>query len=393
MGQGIAVFDLCDALRRAAYVERGCLRQLAGWFLRAPAWEDKQRFGHDLWNHAEHVDWLRARLTNLRGGHPEASVEPALRQAIDQAIHAPGERAWIRGSYLVLKRELLNFYEGIVEQACPAANAFDLNLLGRIVPELKMQIAWAEERLGEAESDEESGWAASVSARLAAAGGITGTDKRPSLDADLASGLPFTMPDRMLFDDRISDDPLVPLADRQKMAYEDGLREQFRVFFNEIYAAGMLATILYEVDAHDLPWNFTRDFARHFWDECRHSEFGSLRLGELGTAPDRCDQTLLRYSMEMPMLHRICYLTMVLEPFYMPRKKPRFEEYASAGDARSQLFADHDWSDEANHVRFGKKWLDFLLEDDARDMRKVKEEIAGIIERITGKPVESLSPF
>jgi hypothetical protein len=92
-------------------------------------------------------------------------------------------------------------------------------------------------------------------------------------------------------------------------------------------------------------------------------------------------------------LHRVCYLTLVLEPYYMPRKKPRFEEYSEAGDERSQLFADHDWSDEINHVRLGKDWLERLLEDDARDVRQVKVETLAILENLQGSPVSTLSPF
>ena len=77
----------------------------------------------------------------------------------------------------------------------------------------------------------------------------------------------------------------------------------------------------------------------------------------------------------------------------MPRKKPRFEEYGNAGDARSQLFADHDWSDEMNHVRNGKAWLESMLEEDARDVSIVAEQTLGYVEKATGKPVVEVSPF
>ena len=95
----------------------------------------------------------------------------------------------------------------------------------------------------------------------------------------------------------------------------------------------------------------------------------------------------------MPLLHRVCYLTMVLEAYYMPRKKPRFKEYEEAGDTRSQLFADHDWSDEINHVRLGKDWLEKLLEDDARDIAQLKDETTAILEQRAGEPLAQISPF
>jgi hypothetical protein len=77
----------------------------------------------------------------------------------------------------------------------------------------------------------------------------------------------------------------------------------------------------------------------------------------------------------------------------MPRKKPRFEEYGNAGDLRSQLFADGDWSDEMNHVRNGRRWLETLLEDDARDVSDIEDETTKLLERITGEPVTTVSPF
>ena len=210
---------------------------------------------------------------------------------------------------------------------------------------------------------------------------------------DETPATPFALPYKIAFDNRIQDLPLTPHQDKLKLPYLDGLREQFRVFFNEAYAAAMLASILFDSFDQNTPWEMTHDFSRHFWDECRHSEFGASRLKELGSAPDRCNQILYGYSMHMPFLHRLCYLTMVLEAFYMPRKKPRFDEYGGMGDMRSQLFADHDWSDEANHVRWGKKWLTAMLEEDARDIDVLKQEIMAILERVTGKKVESLSPF
>ena len=201
------------------------------------------------------------------------------------------------------------------------------------------------------------------------------------------------MPREIAFDDRIGNLPLTPHAEKIALPFDDAVREQFKVFFNEIYAASILATVVHESFDHHAPWEMTRWFCNHFWDEIRHSEFGAIRLVELGTGPDRCDQSLYQISQQMPFLHRICYLTHVLEKHYMPRKKPRFEEYGSNGDKRSQLFADHDWSDEMNHVRNGKRWIEKLLENDARDVSLVQEETLGFVEKATGRPVAEVSPF
>jgi hypothetical protein len=60
---------------------------------------------------------------------------------------------------------------------------------------------------------------------------------------------------------------------------------------------------------------------------------------------------------------------------------------------RSRLFADHDWSDEMNHVRNARAWLQTLLEDDARDVEQLKEETIKKVETIVGGPVKSASPW
>ena len=59
---GIDVPTTVDLLRRYAHLERGAIRALAGWLLKTPAYETKNRFAYELWGHAERVETLRARL-------------------------------------------------------------------------------------------------------------------------------------------------------------------------------------------------------------------------------------------------------------------------------------------------------------------------------------------
>lgn len=395
MEHGLPVYDITDRLRRAAHIERQSIRHLCGWFLAAPPYELKHRFGYHVWDHAEHVQWLRERLTSLRGGLRDASLDPALLEFVDLTCHAPDAYAYVRGAYQVLKKALLAYYEETLARCDAAANAFDARLLRRIIPELQAQVAWSDEVLaGDPNPERSRAWAEHLEHTLQAIGGLGSTGSPKALvSRQHALHTPFTLPAQLVFDDRISDEPLMPHDEKLKLPYDEALREQFKVFFNEIYAAAMLASVLYDSFEQDLPWAFIHDFARHFWDECRHSEFGAVRLKELGYEPDRCNQTLFLNSLSMPLLHRVCYLTMILEAYYMPRKKPRFQEYAEAGDARSQLFADHDWSDEINHVRLGKDWLERLLADDARDVQQLKQETQAILEQLTGAPVDQVSPF
>jgi hypothetical protein len=85
---------------------------------------------------------------------------------------------------------------------------------------------------------------------------------------------------------------------------------------------------------------------------------------------------LYEQSRTMPLLHRYCYLTLGLEIFFMPRKSVRVRYYSEQGDGLSQLFADVDWSEEINHVKYGKRWIDYFLADDARSVEDIQLEIS-----------------
>lgn len=362
--KGWSVFELAGRHRRALFMEREILRQITGWFTVVPQWEIKHRMGYHAFAHAEHAQWLYERLENLRGGNPEASIESDFINDVKKNIDATNAEAFLAGIYQNLLPKLLAEYQETLAGADAAANAFDIRLIRRIIPEIQEQIRWAEALLEEPEP----------------------TAAGPENDR-------FRLPDSIIFDERIGELPIMPHEEKMQLPYEKRIVEQFRVFFNEIYAASILSTVVHEAIDMQAPWPMVYWFSRHFWDEVRHSEFGARRLLELDAAPDRCDQTLFRNARKMPFLHRVCYLTLVLEKHYMPRKKPRFDEYGSAGDLRSQLFADHDWSDEMNHVRNGKGWLEVLLEDDARDVDDIKDETMELLEQYAGSPVVSVSPF
>jgi hypothetical protein len=427
---GLDIASSVQRLRTYHCVERRCIKVLAGWFLRAPAYETKYGLAYHLWDHAEHVTWLRARLVEMRGGQPDASVAPGLRAVLDETLHAPDTDAMLRGLYGVIKRDLLAAYREHLKLTDAAANASEIRLLRRIIPEIEAQLAWYDSL------NLENGvcpWQEYIRAQWQAVGGISGERQatpappfqggengrtlttiagaaegarssppferggsKPLGESSPNSFAPptrtlFARPKTILFDQRIRIGELTPYDVRKTLDSRAATVEQFKVFFNELYAAALLASILFDAFDDGYPWEFYSDFAHHFWDEVRHSEFGALRLTELGERPSVCNPTLFEASESMPVLHRICYLTLGLEVYFMPRKQPRVKEYMNNGDQRSQLFADQDWSDETNHVRYGKKWIEFLLTDDQREVEDLQLEIRAHLERVTGRKHETVS--
>lgn len=386
---GYSIHQSAEHLRNYLAVARACLKAGAGWFLACRAYEVKYALAYHAYDYSEHATWLRARLAEMRGGRPEASVRPALKSFLAEVLNAPDEEAFLAGTYGVLIPAVLEAYRQELVALDPSANANEVRLWRRIVSDLEAQLARFPQ------PSRQSSWTRYLQAQWDWMGGLHGKCPIPGTPPPPRPAGPlFTRPATIHFDQRIARLPLMPYEERAALDEFGAAVEQFKVFFNEFYAAAVLASILFDAAEDDVPWEFHRDFTRHFWDEARHSEFGYLRLRELGVEPDRCDPVLFEHSQGLPVLHRIAYLTRGLEAFFMPRKPKRFKEYEERGDARSQIFADQDWSDEMNHVRYGSRWTDYLLEEDARELEDVLDEVKRHLSAVSGREVTRIdAPF
>ncbi|MGC9452236.1 MAG: DUF455 family protein [Oceanipulchritudo sp.] len=387
---GLNIAQSSTHLRNYAAVEKARLRILAGWFLRIGDFEHKYRLAYHLYDASEHVTWLRARLKEMRAGNPDASVRPDLKAVLEEAQHAPDDSSFLAGFYGVLTAGLIEALDTDLEHLDPSGNANEVRLLHRIRQNLGEQMKWFS-TLGMNNTSDT--WSRHLQAVLHAAGGIHGESEATSR-SEPWTGPRFERPATIVFNEQIQVGGLKSYEDRQQMDAREATIEQFKVFFNEFYAAALLASILFDACEGDYPWELFADFSRHFWDEARHSEFGAIRLRELGVEPDRVNPVLFEESQGLPVLHRIAYLTRGLEAYFMPRKPKRMKEYEESGDPRSQLFADQDWSDEINHVRYGSKWTDYLLQDDYREVQDIIQEVKDHLSKVRGQPVKDINaPF
>ncbi len=391
---GFDVVETARLLRRYQAIHRSVLRSLAGWFLAAPAYEVKHTFGYHLWDHAQHVREIRTRLHELRGGHPDANIEPSLTFVLDEALHARDTPEFVSGTYISLIAALLEQYRTHLKLACPSANAPEVQMLRRIASDLEAHLEWAETYLASVGvRPQDVAWRTYISRILDDAGGVAGNvEHGPGGSAAMNhSGRDdfarphhhrFSRPRTIFVDDRLKRGGLMSFEDRQNLDYEAELIEQFKVYFNELYAAGMLASILYDAAGTDVPFDFLYDVAHQCWDEARHSEFGLLRLSELGVQPEAFDPSIYEQTESLPFLHRFLHLTLSLEVHFMARKRPRVLQYEAHNDERSKVFADIDWSDEINHVGYGKRWSKYFLADDARTPEDILNEVAEHIQKI-----------
>ena len=386
---GFNIPQTAARLRTYMAIERARLRILAGWFLRHRDFEVKYRLSYHLYDASENVTALRHRLQEMRAGNPNASVRPNLREFLREAVHAPDDASFLNGFYGVITNRLLQAIDQDITQLDPSGNANEVRLLSRMRTSLSDQMTWYQ---GLNPPINDSVWGHHMTKSLEALGGWHGEETAG--DIPQYEGPRFNRPDTIMFDERIKIGPLMKYEERQKLDAAGATIEQFKVFFNEFYAAALLASILFDADEGDYPWEFFSDFSRHFWDEVRHSEFGCIRLRELGTEPSQVNPVLFDESQGLPVLHRVAYLTRGLEAYFMPRKPKRMKEYEASGDTRSQLFADQDWSDEINHVRYGSRWTDHLLKDDFREIDDVIGEVKAQLSKVRGIPVDSIeAPF
>jgi hypothetical protein len=163
-------------------------------------------------------------------------------------------------------------------------------------------------------------------------------------------------PDFPIFDPTTDVEP-----DRE--AQPDAHREwRFRHYLNEMTAAETLGSILWMTP--EMPWEFQYNTARHLWDEVRHSQLGQLVIQHLGYRVRDIWQVVQIYNvmMTLPAVEQYALLTTVIEPNGMPEKRRNIEHFEMIRDDVAAQAVTYDWSDENNHIRWGKKWTPVLLE-------------------------------
>src|SRR5579859_2937869 len=74
----ITIEQNTEILKRYAFLEKSCMRTLAGWLPGVPEWEAKNEFGLHIWESAENADQIYGRLRELRTHQPERGLSDTL---------------------------------------------------------------------------------------------------------------------------------------------------------------------------------------------------------------------------------------------------------------------------------------------------------------------------
>ena len=89
----------------------------------------------------------------------------------------------------------------------------------------------------------------------------------------------------------------------------------------------------------------------------RHGQLGQLVIQQLGYRVRDIWQVVQIYNvmMTLPAVDQYALLTTVIEPNGMPEKRINIEHFEMIRDDVAAQAVTYDWSDENNHIRWGKK--------------------------------------
>ncbi len=365
MSHRITIEENVEILKRYAFLERACMRTLAGWLPGVPEWDAKNQFGLHIWESADAADHIRGRLRELRNYQPERGLSPALEQVAAALDRAQNTAEVIATVYLVVKKALLHAYRNHPEVTWSDFDNPTVKVTEALIAQTEAQVAWAE-GVFPAIAGRYPGWEAwqdAVSQLLASDGGVMGTGPNGEPDIDLSTRpllLPWKtcqrMPDWPIFN---PDEDIEP----NRKADPEGHRLwRFKHYLNEMTASETLGSILWMTP--EMPWEYQHNVARHLWDEIRHSQLGQTRIQQLGLKIEDVPQVVQIYNvmMTLPAVDQYALLTTVIEPNGMPEKRANREHWEDIHDDISAAAVSYDWSDENFHIRWGQKWTPVLLE-------------------------------
>jgi hypothetical protein len=362
----ITIEQNTEYLKRYAFLERACMRTLAGWLPGVPEWEAKNQFGLHIWESGDAADLLYSRLRELRCYQPERGLSPGLKKLAEELDYARNSAELIATVYLVIKKALVQAYQQHPDVTWSDFDRPTVEVTSKVLVPAQRQVEWAEKFFATI-AGSYPGWEAwrdYIAGLLAADGGVTGAAAPAPEPARPAGERPLLLPWKEC--QRMTGwpvfDPSADFEPDRKAQPEAHRLWRFKHYLNEMTAAETLGSILWMTP--EMPWEYQYNVSRHLWDEIRHSQLGQVRVEQLGLKIEEVPQVVQIYNvmMTLPAVDQYALLTTVIEPNGMPEKSANREHWEEIHDDISAAAVSYDWSDENFHVRWGKKWTPVLLQ-------------------------------
>ncbi|SDS47390.1 hypothetical protein [Opitutus sp. GAS368] len=380
----LAIDENRRLLNRYRFVEQEGMRILAGWLPRTETFELKCELGRTIWEYSQHVNALYLRLREIQSPAFQTPDDAALVTLMREALHAPDEFALAAGLYRVITPSLIRALESHETATFPNSDQPSVHVITHALLDLRAQSARAEALLAPVapagrEQAATRAWENYLRQLLAAAGGISGREPRPSATPRAPKArTEFVAPREAGRDARFTQRQADPGVMPPEEDYRGHTVEEFERYSTEMLAAETVALVMFSVPR--MPWEFQYDTARHLYDEVRHCLMGYEWMRAHGMDPFASPQYLhiYKWRSQFPPVMQYCLLTMGNEVHAFPYRHRRVKAHEESGDRLSEQFVRYDIADETQHVRFGRRWLPELLKH-VGEKRSLEEYTTGVL--------------
>ena len=385
---GYSVEENVHRLLRLHWTERRLMDVMLAHFASTPVWEVKCALALHQWYCAQHADWLRKRITEMRHPAPplDESPDAALDAFLEEVLRAEDTEELLTGIYGVAIPALRDAYYRHIEHTNPLVDHPTVRFMRFALAEVTETVEWGERALDALTATDTTGrssqWRAHLDRYLDSARGIAGDPAFDLADGDERSGARI----------RAMEPPLPPpRADRPfPIDFSPARDERFHGLYNfefppqlvynspavsaeernlallckrtlEMDVPEAMSSFLYE--RKDQPWEFYLDYSRQLWDEARHAMMGTVAFEARGIDWKNQIPLNVGFSLRLnlhasPQERQI--LLYAIEQSLMPAetgKRFEYETAVAADDELSAHFHDYDWADEVLHAQIGRRAL------------------------------------
>ncbi|MDQ6771171.1 MAG: hypothetical protein M3Z54_14435 [Gemmatimonadota bacterium] len=385
---GYSVEENVQRLLRLHWAERRLMDIMLAHLASMPVWEVKCALALHQWYCAEHADWLRRRIVEMR--HPAPALEQppdsALDAFLEELLRAENPEELVAGVYRVALPALRDAYYHHIHHTNPLVDHPTRRFMRYALLEVTEAVEWGEAALSALTQDKAAAalatsWREHLEIYLGAARGIAGDPRIDLEEGDSHRGVAIRAMDPPLPEPRAAK-PFVPDFEPKRDHRFHGLYNfNFppHVVYNapgvpadernlallckrtlEMDVPEMMCSFLFE--RKDQPWEFYLDYSRQLWDEARHAMMGTVAFEDREIDWTRIPLNVgfsLRLNLHATPQERQILLY-AIEQSLMPSetgKRFEYETAVEAGDELSAHFHDYDWADEVLHAQIGRRAL------------------------------------
>ncbi len=385
---GYSVDENVRRLIRIHWAERRVMDVMLAHLSHTPEWEVKCALALHQWYAAEHADWLRKRITEMRHPAPPLDEPPddALDAFLEELLRSRNTIELLTGIYAVALPALRDAYSHHVHKTNPLVDHPTRRFMRFALLEVTEAIEWGTAALEKLTSDRaqtglRAEWSDHLERYLDAARGIAGDPSISLAEGDGRRGVIIRNVEAPLPRPRASEPFQPDFAPQRDERFKGLYNFEFppHVVYNdpavpadernlallckrtlEMDVVEVMSSFMFE--RSDQPWEFYHDYSRQLWDEARHAMMGTVALNDRAVDWTQIPLNVgfsLRLNLHATPEERQILLY-AIEQSLMPAdtgKRFEYETAVAAGDDLSEHFHDYDWADEVLHAQIGRRAL------------------------------------